>query len=72
MRLRSTPQERGNHGQSKNKCRCSLHNDTQTDHVILPKLSSLAWHRSCKILLENKLINSRDKYIQMLLLPGLI
>ena len=42
MRLRSTPQERGNHGQSKNKCRCSLHNDTQTDHVILTKSSSLA------------------------------
>ena len=42
MRLRSTPQERGNHGQSKNKYRCSLHNDTQTDHIILPKSSF--WH----------------------------
>ena len=34
MRLRSTPQERGNHGQFKKKCRCSLHNDTQTDTAI--------------------------------------
>ena len=63
MRLRLTPQERGNHGQFKKKCRCSPHNDTQTDNVILQKTSSVARLKRYKSLIENKLINSRDKYV---------
>ena len=63
MRVRSTPQECGNHGQFKKECRCSLHNDTQTDNAISRKTSSVAQLKSYKSLLENKLINSRDKYI---------
>ena len=63
MRLRSTPQECGNHGQFKKKCGCSLHNDFQADNVILRKTSSVAQLKSYKSLLENKLINSHDKYV---------
>ena len=63
MHWRSTPQERVNHGQFKKKCGCSLHNDTQTDNVILRKMSSLTQRKSYKSLLENKLISLLDKYV---------
>ena len=63
MNLRSTPQERRNYGQFKQKCGCSLHNDTQTDNAILRKTSSAVRLKGYKSLLENTLINSRDKYV---------
>ena len=63
MLLRSTPQEGENHCQFEKKCGSRLHNDTQTDNLILQKTSSMARLKSYKSLLENKLINTSDKYL---------